>query len=136
MDYRGLNAIIIKNRHLLPLITKTLNYLYSAQRFTKLDLKDIYYRIRIRSGNEQKTAFRTRYSYFEHLVIPFRLANAPVTFQTYINRALAGLVDIIYVVYLDNILIYSAKEAEYQKYIKRVLKRLRNFTLYISLKKY
>ena len=38
--------------------------------------------------------------------MPFGLANALVIFQLYIYRALGGLVDRIYVVYLDDILIY------------------------------
>jgi hypothetical protein len=38
--------------------------------------------------------------------MPFRLANTPIIFQLYIHRALGGLVDRIYIVYLDNILIY------------------------------
>jgi len=42
--------------------------------------------------------------------MPFRLANAPTTFQLYIYRALGGLVDRIYVVYLDDILIYLEDE--------------------------
>ena len=45
--------------------------------------------------------------------MPFKLANAPATFQAYINRALIGLIDITYMVYLDNILIFSAEPAEY-----------------------
>jgi len=42
--------------------------------------------------------------------MPFRLTNAPATFQLYIYRALGGLVNRIYVVYLDNILIYLEDE--------------------------
>ena len=51
-------------------------------------------------------AFKTWYGYFKYYILPFRLANAPITFQLYIYRALGGLVDRIYVVYLDDILIY------------------------------
>jgi hypothetical protein len=51
--------------------------------------------------------FRTRYSYFEYNIIPFSLYNILATFQAYINRALVGLVNIYYVVYLDDILVYS-----------------------------
>ena len=72
----------------------------------KLDLWDAYYRLRIKEGDEWKTAFKTRYGHFEYLVMPFGLANAPVIFQLYIYRALGGLVDRICVVYLDDILIY------------------------------
>jgi len=38
--------------------------------------------------------------------MPFRLANTPITFWLYIYRALGGLVNCIYIIYLDNILIY------------------------------
>jgi hypothetical protein len=36
----------------------------------------------------------------------FKLSNIPVIFQAYINYALIGLINIIYIIYLDNILIY------------------------------
>ena len=52
VDYRGLNKITVKNKHPLPLISKTLDRLNNANHFTKLDLKDTYHRIRIRRGNE------------------------------------------------------------------------------------
>ena len=135
VDYRGLNKITIKNRHPLPLISETLDRLSGAKVFTKLDLKDAYHRIRIRAGNEWKTAFRTRYGHFEYTVMPFGLANAPATFQAYINRAMAGYVDVFCVVYLDDILIYSDSEEEHQKHVKRVLDRLKQFALYANLKK-
>jgi len=44
--------MIIKNRYPLPLITEILDRLYGFKIFTKLDLKDIYYRIRIKEGDE------------------------------------------------------------------------------------
>ena len=136
MDYRGLNAVTIKNRHLLPLITETLDRLSGAKIFSKLDLKDVYHRIRIKRGNEWKTAFRTRYGHFEYLVMPFGLANAPATFQAYINRALVGLVDVTCVVYLDDILIFSETPADHWRHVKEVLQRLRQFQLYANRKKY
>ena len=110
IDYRGLNSVTVKDRCLLPLINETLDRLLGARYYTALDLKDTYYRLRIKAGDEWKTAFRTRYSYFKYLVMPFGLANAPTTFQAYINRTLAGLVDYVYVVYLDDILIYTHSE--------------------------
>ena len=75
--------------------------------YIKLDLCNAYHRVWIREGDEWKTAFQTRYSHFEYLVMPFSLANVPANFQAYINRVLAGLVDVTYIVYLDDILIYS-----------------------------
>ena len=43
VNYHSLNQITVKNRHLLPLIQKTLNCLSNARVFMKLDLKDAYH---------------------------------------------------------------------------------------------
>jgi hypothetical protein len=59
IDYRGLNAITVKNRHPLPLISKILDRLNGSTIFSKIDLKNAYYRIRIKERDEWKTAFRT-----------------------------------------------------------------------------
>ena len=45
VNSRDLNAIIIKNRHFLSLITKTLNRLYKVKHFVKLNVKNVYHRI-------------------------------------------------------------------------------------------
>ena len=80
VDYRGLNNLTIKNRYPLPLIGESLDRLGRAKRFTQLDLMNAYHRMRIREGDEWKTAFRTRYGHFEYQVMPFGLSNAPATF--------------------------------------------------------
>ena len=67
--------------------------------------------------------------------MPLGLANAPATFQAYINQALAGLVNITCIVYLDDILIYSADLAEHEGYVKAVLERLRTHELYAKILK-
>ena len=48
VDYRDLNAIIIKNRHFLFLIFETLNRLCELKIFIKLNFKDVYYKLRIK----------------------------------------------------------------------------------------
>ena len=135
INYQGLNKITIKNRTLLLLISETLDQLSRGKIFTKLDLKDTYYQIRIQVGDEQKTAFHTCYSHFEYCVILFRLYNAPATFQQYINKALTGLINIFYIIYLNNILIFSKNKEDYKGYIYQVLDRLLKARLYYNLKK-
>ena len=126
IDYRGLNKITIKNRFPLPLISELLDRLSHAKIFSKLDLRDAYHRLRIKEGDEWKTAFRTRYGHYEYRVMPFGLTNAPATFQSYIHQALGGLLDTICVVYLNDILIFSQSEEEHIKYVSIILERLRN----------
>ena len=67
--------------------------------------------------------------------MPFRLTNAPATFQAYINKALSGLLDTIYIVYLNNIIVYSNNYEAYTHHMQMVLERLREYKLYINLKK-
>ena len=45
--------------------------------------------------------------------MPFGLTNAPATFQAYISCILQGLVNIFYIVYLNDILIFSKNPKEY-----------------------
>ena len=83
-----------------------------------MNLKNTYHRIRIRKGDEWKTAFRTRYDHFKYLIMLFDLINASATFQTYINKSLTNLINNFYVVYLDDILIYSSSQEEHLDHIK------------------
>ena len=103
--------------------------------FTKLDLKDGYHLIRIRKGDEWKTAFRTRYGHYEYKVMPFGLVNAPATLQAMMNTILREFLDHGVVVYLDDILIYSKSLEGHKALTKQVLERLERHDLAISLKK-
>ena len=80
VDYRKLNDITIKNRYPLPNIEELQDRLAKAKWFSKIDLKGAYNLIRMKEGEEWKTAFRTRYGHYEYLVMPFRLTNAPATY--------------------------------------------------------
>ncbi len=118
VDYRGLNNLTIKNRYPLPLVGESLDRPGRARRFTQLDLTNAYHRIRIREGDEWKTAFRTRYGHFEYQVMPFGLTNASATFHGYINKMLAEKLDVFVIMYLDDILIYTESEGE--KYVQAI----------------
>ena len=108
VDYGGLNNLTIKNCYSLPLIAESLNCLGCAKHFTQLDLINTYHWMRIREGDKWKTAFQIRYAYFEYQIILFSLSNVPASFQRYVNIILAEKLDVFVIVYLDNILIYTA----------------------------
>jgi hypothetical protein len=63
VDYCGLNKITMKNRYSLQLIFGLLNQLGQAKIYTKIDLQRAYNLVRIKEGDERKTAFRTRYGH-------------------------------------------------------------------------
>uniref|UniRef100_A0A8C5PE09 Gypsy retrotransposon integrase-like protein 1 n=1 Tax=Leptobrachium leishanense TaxID=445787 RepID=A0A8C5PE09_9ANUR len=135
VDYRDLNAITIKNRYPLPLIPELMERLKTANIFTKLDLRGAYNLLRIRQGDEWKTAFNTRYGHYEYLVMPYGLCNAPATFQNFVNDVFRDLLDICVVVYLDDILIYSDTLQDHRRQMLEVFSRLRKHHLYAKKEK-
>ena len=54
-----------------------------------------------------------RYNYFEYQIISFKLANASIIFKIYINKILRKLIDVIYVIYLNDILIFNGDSTKY-----------------------
>jgi hypothetical protein len=84
-DYRALNALMIKNRYPLPLISELVNQLRGAKYFMKLDICWGYNNVWMKEGDEWKAAFRTNRRLFEPLVMFFGLTNSPSTFQTMMN---------------------------------------------------
>ncbi|XP_073491307.1 uncharacterized protein [Aquarana catesbeiana] len=135
IDYRELNKITIKNRYPLPLVPELFQRLGTARIFTKLDLRGAYNLIRIREGDEWKTAFRTRFGHFEYQVMPFGLCNAPATFQHFVNDIFRDILDLYVIVYLDDILIFSSSLADHRRHVRNVLVRLRQHGLYAKLDK-
>ena len=130
VDYRRLNTITEKDVYPLPLITELHDRLEDATIFTKLDLKNGYNLIRIATGDEWKTAFKTKYGLYEYLVMPFGLTNAPATFQRMIDTTLGGIMARNepghgVAAYIDDILIYTkGSREEHAKLVNEVLKAL------------
>jgi len=135
VDYRQLNEITIKDRTPLPLIRESLDQLSSATIYNKLDIRDAYYNLRIRAGDEWKTAFHTRYGLYEYCVMLFGLTNAPALFQRWINEILSEYLDIFRVAYLDDILIFSQNLEDHRKHVRTILKRVKEMGLTLKASK-
>ncbi|QRW23694.1 Retrotransposable element Tf2 protein [Rhizoctonia solani] len=135
VDYRKLNKVTHKNVYPLPRQDDLMAKLRHAKIFTKLDLRWGYNNVRIKEGDEWKTAFRTKYGLFEYLVMPFGLTNAPAAFQHFMNDLFRDLIDVTVVIYLDNILIFSEKPEEHPSHVREVLSRLLKNQLFCKLSK-
>ena len=135
IDYRKLNNITRKDRYPLPLLDKTLARINRAKIFTKLDIRQAFYQIRMDPGSVDLTTFRTRYGSYKCKVLPFGLTNGPTTYQRYMNDVLFDYLDDFCTAYLDDIMIYSKNELEYEEHVCKVLQRLRKAGLQADIKK-
>jgi len=135
VDYHGLNAITIKDKYPLPLITTLMEQVGTSQIFSKLDLKLGFNLLCIAEGDEWKTAFKTRYGLYEYTVMAVGLTNAPSVFQRHHNNILAEKIERGVVVYIDYILIYSKTEEEHIELTHRVLQKPTEINLCINIDK-
>ena len=103
--------------------------------FSKIDLSSGYHQLKVRATDIEKTAFRTRYSHYEFLFMPFRVTNAPATFMDFMNQVFKHFLDEFVIVFIDDILVYSKSFAEHEQHLRMVLQTLRSRKLYAKLKK-
>ena len=135
VDYRGLNRVTVKNRFPLPLIPEMLDRLHLAKVFTKIGLRNAYHQVRVKQGDEWKTAFRCREGHFEYQVCPQGPTNAPAMFQYFINDILREYLDVICVGILDDVIVFSADPAQHVPHVRSVLQVLREHKLYAKVQK-
>jgi len=110
--------------------------LKGARYFTKLNVRWGYNNVRIQEGDEWKAAFITNKGLFEPLVMFFGLTNSPAMFQTMMNHLFRGLIAKGHVViYMDDILIFTATIEEHRQIVQEVLQILAENKLYLKPEK-
>ncbi|WP_347072418.1 reverse transcriptase family protein, partial [Escherichia coli] len=82
VDSRNLNALTVKAHFPIPVFEQLMDELHVASR---------YHQVRLKSGEEFKTAFQTHHEQFGFRVMPFGLSSAPRTFQGALKTTLAPL---------------------------------------------
>ncbi len=135
VNYRQLNKITKQDSYPLPLIKELQDRLGRAKWFTSLDLKEAYYQVQMKEGEEWKTAFWMRYRHYKYTVMPFGLKNASATFQRLINDTLREYLNDFAITYLDDILIYSDDLETHRSHVHKVLRKLNKRTLYVKKSK-
>ena len=107
VDYRRLNARTKKDAFPLPRIDDSLNSLSGQAWFSTLDLASGYWQVRLSENAKPKTAFATHSGLFQFAVKPFRLCNAPATFERLMSQVMRGLHWKRCLVYIDDILVFG-----------------------------
>nr|GEV17640.1 putative reverse transcriptase domain-containing protein [Tanacetum cinerariifolium] len=108
IDYRELNKLIVKNRYPLSRIDDLFDQLQGSSVYSKIDLRSGYHQLRIKEEDIPITAFRTR---------------------------MQAIFDKFFIVFIDDILVYSKDEEEHGRYLKIILELLKKERLYAKFSK-
>lgn len=135
IDYRKLNLQTIKDAYPLPKLEDTFSALSGSKWFSVLDLKSGYYQIEMEESDKPKTAFVCPLGFFEFNRMPQGVTNAPSTFQRLMERCMGELHLREVLVFIDDLIIYAPTLEEHEARLMRVLHRLKEFGLKLSLEK-
>ncbi|MBW0587259.1 hypothetical protein O181_126974 [Austropuccinia psidii MF-1] len=116
-------------------MNQLLNVFNSSSIISKIDLRGAYNLLRIKEGDEHLTCFRTKYGSYKYFVMPFGLTNSPASFQNLVNDIFQDLLDVYFVVYLDEIMVFYKSEEEHVTHVSTVLSKLRANTLFAKASK-
>jgi len=127
---------MIKNGYPLPLIADILDGVGKRKVFTKLNLRWGYNNVRIKEGDEWKTAFTTHIRVYKPTVMYFRLTNSPATFQAIMNDLFRDLINQgDTATFIDDILVATDTEEEHDELVEEVLRRLEENNLFVKPEK-
>ncbi|KAG0436021.1 Transposon Tf2-6 polyprotein [Dictyocoela muelleri] len=133
IDYRKLNSITIKEHNFRPKLMDIFYSLNNKKIFSKIDLNQGFYQVKIRDEDIPKTGFRVFGTTYAFKRMPFGLTNAPYTFQKAINKILTGLKNVY--CFIDDILIASPDSESHKVDVQNVLGRLFENNIAINFEK-
>lgn len=135
IDYRTLNSRTIPDQYTTPRIDDALDCLTGSKWFSVLDLRSGYYQIPMSEQDKEKTAFICPVGFYQFERMPQGITGAPATFQRLMEKAVGDMHLLQVIVYLDDIIVFGKTLEEHENRLLKVLDRLEEVGLKLSLDK-
>ena len=130
IDLKKLNNKTIKDAYSLPHVDETLDSLQGSQWFSSLNLKSGYWQVMMDEESKPLTAFTVGLLGFnEWDRMPFRLTNAPATFQQLMETCLGDLKLNWCIIYLNDIVIFSKDPGSHLVRLEALFQKLKQARL-------
>ncbi|KAK2727441.1 hypothetical protein QYM36_008059 [Artemia franciscana] len=91
LDFRGLNRVSKFDAYPIPQIDELLEQVRNKMVFSVLDLTKGYWQVEFTPESMEKTAFQTKFGFYEIRVLPFGVQMVPATFQHAMDKILTGI---------------------------------------------
>ena len=133
IDYRLINRRMVKDEYPLPIIDDHIDKLSAARVFSALDLKNVFFHLRVNNESIKYTSFVTMTGQYEFLRAPFGLATCPKVFSRYISIIFRDLIARgIVVIFIDDLLIPALNEQDAVDRLQEVLQTASQYGLQIN----
>ena len=137
IDFHHLNAHTKKDSYPLLRIQEALESLVGAGYFSCLDLKSGFWQIKMKKASKQYTTFtHGSLGFFECDCMSFALCNALATFQRLMQNCPSVLNLIYYLIYQDDIVVFSQTAEEHLHQLQVVFDQFREYNLKLKPPKY
>ena len=136
LDYRLVNKYVKKDAYGLPRINDALSSFAGSKFFTTLDACSGYWQVPMASeADREKLAFRTFCGHYQPTRMPFGLVTAPAYYQRFMDMALQGLSYNCCLVFIDDVIVFSATFEQHLKDLTAVFSALRKVGIHLKAKK-
>ncbi|XP_051782102.1 uncharacterized protein K02A2.6-like [Erpetoichthys calabaricus] len=132
VDLTPLNAVVKRERHILPAVDQTLAMLTDAMVFTKLDARSGFWQIPLTPQSRPLTTFITPFGRYHFNRLPFGISSAPEHFQRRMSQMLEGFEGVI--CHADDVLVYGRDKQEHDQRLHRVLQKFQKEGLTLNEK--
>ena len=114
IDFCRLNSRTKKDAYPLPWMQETMESMVGAWFFSTIDLKLGFWQVKMAKDSQQYTTFTVgSMGVYKFLRMPYRLCNAPATFQRLMQNCLGELNLTYTLIYLDDVIVFSRTEEEH-----------------------